>query len=43
MITNNNLTAAPSIALEALSQDDGRLREAAMKLEAGFISDMLKS
>jgi len=43
MITNNNLTAAPSIALEALSQDDGRLREAAMKLEAGFLSEMLKS
>ena len=43
MITNNNLSAAPSIRLEALSQDDGRLREAAMKLEAGFLSEMLKS
>ena len=43
MITNNNLSAAPSIGLVALSQDDGRLREAAMKLEAGFLSEMLKS
>lgn len=43
MIAANHMPTAPSTQPGALSPDDARLREAAMKLEAGFLSEMLKS